>query len=945
MGLAIKRRKLKARLEHKSSARPLLLILLGVAALGATAMAVGLGTVMAFYLQYSEGYAPIEEHLRDRYVGATLVYDRGGPNDGIFLGTLSNPHAKLMTPIHLEDVSPYMIEATVSTEDNSFWTNRGFNAPGLIRAAKENLTGGVGSGSGGSSITQQLVKNVYLSDDCEVIDGAVVCVAPRTIDRKLREIVYATQLDNDYTKEEILSWYLNQISYADRYVGVEAAARGYFRKAAKDLTLAEAAVLAGIPAGPTAYHPRLNCVTGNDGACIVDEQGRTTLGGAAKERQEHVLRLMAEHGRAKPEEVEAALGETVYIWPATEAKRSISWIENQVEPRLVRMCEAGMLPKTPGATTCLESVQNGGYRVTSTLDYPQTLQATLMMGEYVSNGLANGCNCHNAAIATIDPKSGQVIIYAPNIDQSNADDPLVAGNIDQLMEVNQPGSSFKPAVYLAWFASLNKTPMSSIWDTSPMDLIERPATPEEQVTIRNPRPGGGGEGLITARGGLGGSQNVPAFRAAHEAGLDNVILMAKKLGITTLGQRFDPTFNMHDNVIYGPSIATGGANIRAIDMAYMNATIANMGVMVGVPTLAKTVPVEEFLSLWTSQGEEWDKAMQQKLDFTRGHIRLPDTRELDPVTILRVEAMDGHVLYEHGADLETRQTVEPAYVWMLNSIMSDCTARFIIWRCGGSNDDLALDFFVNGVKVPAGIKTGTQQGPLKASDTLETWTNGYSRYAATALWVGNADNSLVNDASFAAANTTVRLYKNWMAKYHARLQEAGVFSEPAGFDELKPANVAYTRFQSATTERGKRGGCRQFVETWVRTDVPSVGDCVNGRMPLPEFKPDLALKLARRYGIPVSGATGNFDFEPTPEPTATPSATPAPAPEPTQPRQPPGRPQPTATPEPTLEPTPAPEPTATPVPDTSGTGGGDSSGSGTSDVDGTSTGSTTGGST
>ena len=111
-------------------------------------------------------------------------------------------------------------------------------------------------------------------------------------------------------------------------------------------------------------------------------------------------------------------------------------------------------------------------------------------------------------------------------------------------------------------------------------------TPVDDIVIRNPRPGGGGEGLITARAALGGSQNVPAFRAAAEAGLDKVIEMAKRLGITTLQQNFDPTFRSHESVDYGPSIATGGANVRPIDMAVMNATIANLGVMPLPPYIA-----------------------------------------------------------------------------------------------------------------------------------------------------------------------------------------------------------------------------------------------------------------------------------------------------------------------------------------------------------------------
>jgi membrane peptidoglycan carboxypeptidase len=174
--------------------------------------------------------------------------------------------------VPLDDISPHMINATVSTEDNSFWDNPGVNITGLARAAYENYVGGeFGSGTGGSSITQQLIKNVYI---CPSIgDEASKCVAERTLKRKLKEIAYALELEQDYSKEEILQLYLNQISYADRYIGVQAAADGYFRKPAKDLTLAEAAALAGVPQFPTRYHPRLNCVRDDAGQCVLDELG------------------------------------------------------------------------------------------------------------------------------------------------------------------------------------------------------------------------------------------------------------------------------------------------------------------------------------------------------------------------------------------------------------------------------------------------------------------------------------------------------------------------------------------------------------------------------------------------------------------------------------------------------------------------------------------------
>ncbi|MCK9517504.1 MAG: transglycosylase domain-containing protein, partial [Dehalococcoidia bacterium] len=674
----------------------------------------------------------------------------------------------------------------------------------------------------------------------------------------------------DYSKESILEWYLNQISYADRYVGIEAAAQGYFRKSAKDLTLGEAALLAGIPQAPTDYHPRLNCVMDESaGTCVTDELGRTTVTGAAKERQEAVLDLMVAHKRATPEEAAAAKQEELKVFQISNPIKAAAWIDNQVQPRLVRMCEAGLLPKYEGATDCADSVSSSGYNVTTTLDVSLTETAMEMARGMIATGIELGCECHNAAIATIEPSTGQIIIYAPNIDPTYVSDPRVAGAIDQLVEINQPGSSLKPAIYLTWMDRLNKAPLSTFWDTSPLTL--------DGVSITNPRSGGGSEGLITARAGLGGSQNVPSFRAAQEAGTENVIDITNRLGITTLAQGFDPTFYSHEDVYYGPSIATGGANIRAIDMAYMDATIANMGMMVGVPHYAKEIDLN---NLKQTSTDDWNQAMEQKIAFQKGHIRLPGTRELDPVVVLRVEDAQGNVVYDHetAGDLVRQETINPGSVWLLHSIMSDCTARFIIWGCGSSNSDLGLDFVtLDGVKVPSGVKTGTQQGPLSAVDTLETWMTGYTRYAATAVWVGNATNELVNDRSFAAANTTSRLWKTWMGTYHSHLQAQGVFSEPAGFDDLRPANVAFRGFATPTTDRvfGGKGGCDQVVSGWVRTDVTYESEChsveVDSRngllasdatpaqyrvsrkfVKLPAFKPDLAIALARARNIPVA---------------------------------------------------------------------------------------------
>jgi membrane peptidoglycan carboxypeptidase len=921
MNPAFRRTIISRRRQERRSLPWWALGLLSIAAMASMGVVFFIGSIFVVYTAYARDYVPIEQMLRQQYAGLTEVYDRGGPENGVFLGTLNNPNAQLLNPVPLGDISPYMVEATIATEDNSFWSHPGVNPRGLVRAAYENYTGGgIGTGSGGSSITQQLVKNVYLSDDCYITEhGVHACQAPRTLDRKLKEIAYAIELERSHSKEQILEWYLNQISYADRYQGVEAAARGYFRKGASELTLAEAALLAGIPAAPTTYHPRLNCSRDAEGNCALDDLGRTIVSGDAKVRQEIVLDSMVAHGRITPEEAKAAKLEPLHVWPQTGELRAAAWIDNQIEPRLVRMCEAGVLPKLPRATDCADSVRNAGYKVTTTLNYGLTQDATALMRRYLDQGQNQNCRCNNVALVTIDPRNGQVMVYAPNIDPTNTTDPKVAGDIDQLVEINQPGSSFKPAVYLAWMELLNKAPMNILWDTSPLVMKDIDGS---EVRIVNPRPGGGSEGLISARLALGSSQNVPAFRAAAEAGVDNVITLAQRLGLTTLAQNFDPTFLNHDAVGYGPAIATGGANVRAIDMAYMNAVFANMGTMVGVPTYARTVPLEEMKSILTSEGDGLAIAHRQALDFQRGNIRLPGSRELDPVVVLEVRDPQGRVIFEQGEPQKV-QVVEPGTAWLLHSILSDCNARAIIWGCGGSNQDTALDFFIpgTGVRVPAGVKTGTQQGPRSSADTLETWTNGYTRYAATAVWVGNSDNSLAYDGSFGTQHTALRTFKNWMAEYHAVLRAQGYFDVPQGFEDLQPPNVTFGAFRSPTTDRGQRGGCNQTVQGWYRTDIEYVPDCQNGAVRLPEFERNAAISLARSRGIPIRGGGSVATAEPAEgpgggqavraqpapaasEPTPVP-AQPRPAPPPTeapQPTQPPStdatvvRPQPTATP-------------------------------------------------
>ena len=205
MSSLVARRRLRARRRGGAGrGRPWLIALFALLGTGAAAAAAGLGALFIVYNSYADDYVPIEEKLLQVSSVLTEIYDRGGPEDGVLLATLANPNAQLLDPVGLDEISPYLVEATISTEDNCFWDNPGINITGLVRAAYENyIKDDFGSGTGGSSITQQLIKNVYICPSIsEDGDNRTACVdAERTLDRKLREIAYAIELEQDYRRK------------------------------------------------------------------------------------------------------------------------------------------------------------------------------------------------------------------------------------------------------------------------------------------------------------------------------------------------------------------------------------------------------------------------------------------------------------------------------------------------------------------------------------------------------------------------------------------------------------------------------------------------------------------------------------------------------------------------------------------------------------------------
>ncbi|HXH22293.1 MAG TPA: transglycosylase domain-containing protein [Dehalococcoidia bacterium] len=511
----------------------------GLAAVLVVGLIVVVALAIALYRSYAADFVPPEEAAVNRPSAGARVYDR----NGVLLYQYVDDREGLRNPVRLSDVSAAFLAATIATEDFNFFSNPGVNHKGLVRAALENLNPfqddkDLLEGAGGSSITQQLVKNVYISPEDRT---------KRSIDRKMREVVYALELTKRYPKKQILEWYVNQINYGGVYSGVEAASQGYFGKPAKDLTLAEAALLAGIPQSPASYDPR------------------TSLQ-AAIERRNDVLALLASHPRIAigqdvyfvPDqaEIQAAMQEPVEVLPPRFPIEAPHFVLTYVGPQLEAMYGRS-------------AVLHDGLIVTTSLDLELQRRSQEILERWIQAFEASS-NTHNGAMMIMTPDNGEVLVMIGSRDYYRED---IDGQVNNLLARNSPGSSFKPFVYLTTFLELGWSPGTIIQD-SPITYREvngdvfQPQNP----TVNSYR------GNISIRDALGNSLNVPAFKAAQIVGVDKVVQQAKKLGFTTLvGQ-------------YGPSIAIGGVDLTPAELTYGYTVLANGGVMVGQDAVAPGRP-------------------------------------------------------------------------------------------------------------------------------------------------------------------------------------------------------------------------------------------------------------------------------------------------------------------------------------------------------------------
>ena len=460
-----------------------------------------------------------------RYTSApsTKIFDR----HGTLLYEITDPHQGLHTPLALDDIPQFCVNATIATEDASFYRNPGVDAWAIIRALYINYQGGEIL-SGGSTITQQLARNLLLSPQERT---------EMSLTRKLREAILAWRLARTYSKDEILTLYLNETYYGNLAYGIEAASRTYFGKRAAELDLAECALLAGLPQSPANYNPLENIE-------------------AAKARQTIVLDLMAKHGFISPVQADSArrekLGFAAVPFPI-EAPHFVMYVRGELERRFG-----------------LEAIYSQGLQVTTTLDLnmQNTAQrlARYRLAELAEHkdGLPPR-NVRNAAIVVMDPATGEVLTL---LGSPNYFDPRIDGAVNATTATRQPGSSIKPLTYAAAFdpdiaaayGYAPLTPASMMVDvrTSFVTQEGQPYAPENyDRTWRGP---------VLMRPSLAGSYNLIAVKVLDYVGLDAMIDLARSLGITTF-----------DNKEFGLALTLGGGEVRLLELTSAYAAFANGG--------------------------------------------------------------------------------------------------------------------------------------------------------------------------------------------------------------------------------------------------------------------------------------------------------------------------------------------------------------------------------
>jgi membrane peptidoglycan carboxypeptidase len=645
------------------------------------AILAALGTFALVYAHYARELPPPENIIaaEEEAFLTTVLYDRTGQT---VIYEVIDPTGGDRRWVRVNDIPQYFLDATVAIEDASFYENPGFDLRGMTRALWSDVTGG--QLQGGSTITQQLVRNVLFSpqERTEI-----------SIDRKVKEVILASEISRLYSKQQILEWYVNTNYYGGWAYGIEAAAQQYFSKPARDLTLAEAAMLAAIP-----QFPYQNPIDNPE---------------AAKLRQELVLQAMVDEGYISQAQATTALDEPLAVRPFADRY-------NIIAPHfsLYARAEAEVLLDALGLDGP-RLVTRGGLRIYTTLDLDLQLQAECVARSQVTRldggdphvtlNTSAGTPCAaatylppisqemvgvdrevtNAAVVVLRAETGEILSMVGSTDYWNTG---IQGNYNAALALRQPASAFKPIVYTAAFLQgpLPGYPNGITAATMTYDIpiqFDNGGQPYTPVNIDRQY-----HGPVSVRDALGSSYNVPPVQLMNLIGLGPIIRTAHHLGINSLNQATD----------YGLALALGSGEVSLMDLTYVYDVFNMGGYMVGMPV---------------HKGEG-----------------APGFRTLNPAAILRIEDSSGRVLWQYGEETNTfqrRLVLEPALAYIMTNILADNQAREPGFGRGNPME----------LSRPAAVKTGT------SNDNRDSWTIGYTPQIVTGVWVGNNNNHSMNDVT------------------------------------------------------------------------------------------------------------------------------------------------------------------------------------------------------
>lgn len=574
--------------------------------IGAPILAFLIITPIATYAYYYNDIGNQERLLNRNNTGVVLLDKHG---EAFF----STGRAIERDLVPLKSISDTTEEALVAAEDKDFYEHAGFDIFGILRALYTNVLARDIEG-GGSTITQQLAKNTLLTER-------------QTVLRKYQELTIAMAIEQRYSKEEILTMYLNSVYYGENAFGIDQAAENYFNKEPSELTLAESAMLIGVLPAPSAYSP----ISGDPEL--------------AKQRQTTVLSRMVRNGYITEAEKTAALGQELAYGEGAGS------VQNDA-PHFTEMILSDLYEKYGE-----ERVSRSGFRVTTTLDLKLQKKANTSVENNMAFVEANGGS--NASLVAIDPKTGGVLALVGSADYDNEK----FGKVNMATSARQPGSSFKPLYYADALADGKITPVTVLED-KPTDFGGGYTPLNADRTFR---------GNVTVRQALNWSLNIPSVKVMQKEGVSNAVQMAEKLGINTLDETRD----------YGLSLALGSAEVPLTQMTNAYATFAN-------------------------QGERHDisnvRSIKDKYDQT--------------------------VFVQ---DLESEKAISSEGAYLISNILSDNTTRSAVF--GGSLNVVGTDGRVK----TAAVKTGT------TDDSRDAWTIGYTPDIAVGVWVGNNDNTIMNN--------------------------------------------------------------------------------------------------------------------------------------------------------------------------------------------------------